>query len=90
MRPLISKHRLLVTPVVGTVSPAFTPEVCSDEVDAVFHVSLAEFLRSRNHHHMDADWNGIRYRIHFFDDGGFSIWGLTAAILIRVGYKTVV
>jgi hypothetical protein len=34
--------------------------------------------------HRDAEWQGYRYRLHFFGHQGFDVWGLTAAILITV------
>eukprot|EP00884_Botryococcus_braunii_P014051 jgi/Botrbrau1/22647/Bobra.176_1s0069.1 len=89
LRPFLSLHKLSVTPVIGVV-----PHSCRSslrpseaEVDAVFDVPLDVFLReSASHSYKDVTWRneGLPYRIHFFEYHGFTIWGLTAAIMIQV------
>eukprot|EP00850_Spirogloea_muscicola_P021667 SM000257S08651 [mRNA] locus=s257:20337:21691:- [translate_table: standard] len=126
IEPFLSKHLLLVTPVVGLLANGheFLPAPNPSEVAAVFSAPLHMFLEADRHHHDDLEWLGMPYRVHFFQhvvevphalaspaamaaagtpadmgssealatvaDAGDSskevavtIWGLTAAILIR-------
>ena len=83
----LSKHRLLVSPVVAAVRAGFTPRIASpDEVAAVFSCPLAEFLSAERHRAVDLPQRG---RVHFFDYNDprtgrdFIIWGLTAHLLIE-------
>jgi coenzyme A diphosphatase NUDT7 len=82
-----------VTPVVGIVPAqcraALRP--AEAEVDAVFDVPLDVFLRESSAHSVkDVQWRGtgLPYRLHFFEYEGFTIWGLTAAIMIQVIHQT--
>lgn len=55
------------------------------EVNAVFDMPLAAFLEDvPSHTHKDAEWQGIKYRLHYFEYNDFLVWGLTAAMLIQV------
>lgn len=83
--PFISKHKLSVTPVIGRLmtTNALTPN--ASEVNAVFDMPLAAFLEDvPSHTYKDADWQGIKYRLHYFQYNNFIVWGLTAAMLIQV------
>ncbi|DBB13087.1 TPA: hypothetical protein ACH3X3_005816 [Trebouxia sp. C0006] len=83
--PFISKHKLSVTPVIGKIKTmkALTPN--PSEVNAVFDMPLAAFLEDvPSHTSKDAEWQGIQYRLHYFEYNNFLVWGLTAAILIQV------
>ncbi|DBA78793.1 TPA: hypothetical protein ACH3X1_008689 [Trebouxia sp. C0004] len=74
-----------VTPVIGKIRTmkALTPN--PSEVNAVFDMPLAAFLEDvPSHTYKDAEWQGIKYRLHFFEYNNFLVWGLTAAILIQV------
>lgn len=62
---------------------ALTPN--PSEVNAVFDMPLAAFLEDvPSHTYKDAEWQGIKYRLHYFEYNDFLVWGLTAAILIQV------
>ncbi len=50
----------------------------------MFDVPLSLFLGTKGHSSRDITWQDVRYRIHSFQHEGQTIWGLTAAILIRV------
>ena len=92
LRPVLSKHGLVVTPVVCTLPRGHRrPCPTSEEVDLVFQAPLRIFnsecasttYRSEQYVHNDTP-----YTVHFFeyDDGTQThvIWGLTAHILIEV------
>ena len=74
-----------VTPVIGKIKTmkALTPN--SSEVNAVFDMPLAAFLEDvPSHTYKDAEWQGIKCRLHYFEYNNFLVWGLTAAILIQI------
>ena len=76
---------LQVTPVIGRLvtTQALTPN--PSEVNAVFDMPLAAFLEDvPSHTYKDAEWQGIKYRLHYFEYNDFLVWGLTAAMLIQV------
>ena len=76
---------LQVTPVIGKIKTmkALTPN--PSEVNAVFDMPLAAFLEDvPSHTHKDAEWLGLKYRLHYFEYNNFLVWGLTAAMLIQV------
>ncbi|KAJ3274980.1 hypothetical protein HDU76_010660, partial [Blyttiomyces sp. JEL0837] len=89
--PLVSKHQLLVTPIVGLITqdpskPPISFLLNPDEVEHVFKVPLEFFLSGNCHRHMQF---GV-WRAHGFDwndpEHGrtFLIFGLTAAILVNI------
>jgi len=82
--PMLSKHSLSVKPIVATVPATFQPVPNADEVSDVFSMPLHAFLEAENHSHRDAVWGDVPYRLHFFRHEEFTVWGLTAAILINV------
>jgi hypothetical protein len=85
--PVLSKHCLSVTPVVGVLSEETVNRLvpCPSEVDAIFTVPLYYFLEDNpRHSHRDATQGDFTYRIHHFSHYIYDIWGLTAGILIKV------
>ena len=80
----ISKHGLLVTPVVAWIPATFAPAASAAEVAAVFWAPLDVFLDAEGHSAHDMVWGGLEQRMHTFAYGGHRIWGLTASILIHV------
>jgi coenzyme A diphosphatase NUDT7 len=89
LEPLFTKRLLRVVPVVCIFKDkdAFKPVLNPDEVEELFDAPLKMFLKDENRRAEDREWQGIKYLLHFFDytkdDTKYSIWGLTAAILIR-------
>lgn len=85
--PVLSLHRLSVTPVVATISRATYDALrpSPDEVAAIFSVPLATFLEDHPRHtYWDAEMGRHQYRVHSFVHGPHRVWGLTAGILIRI------
>ena len=80
--PLLSIHRLSVTPVVGVVPAACVPglRAAEAEVAAIFDAPLARFLGSAGHMQRDQPWvhgpaPGVRFRLHYFEHGQLGpIW----------------
>lgn len=96
--PVLSKHFLSVTAVIGTVSEATRRSVRpnAEEVEHVFSVPLRTFLTSGpRYSYRDVYWEpaGVPYRLHSWihtdQENGVDhvVWGLTAAILIMAAQK---
>ncbi|KAJ1268177.1 hypothetical protein BS78_07G116900 [Paspalum vaginatum] len=85
----LSKHLLVVVPVVGILSDiqVFKPVLNVAEVDAIFDVPLEMFLKDENRTSDDLEWMGQAFTVHHFgyEKGNkkYIIWGLTAGILIH-------
>ncbi|TVU06408.1 hypothetical protein EJB05_49621 [Eragrostis curvula] len=85
----LSKHLLVVVPVVGILSDiqAFKPVLNVAEVDDIFDVPLEMFLKDENRTSEELEWMGQAFTLHRFsyDKGNqkYIIWGLTAGILIH-------
>ncbi|XP_040383088.1 nudix hydrolase 15, mitochondrial-like, partial [Oryza brachyantha] len=85
----LSKHLLVVVPVVGILSDieAFKPVLNADEVDSIFDVPLEMFLKDEKRTSEEREWMGQEFTIHYFNyekgSEKYVIWGLTAGILIH-------
>ncbi|KAL2635741.1 hypothetical protein R1flu_007220 [Riccia fluitans] len=92
LEPLLSKHLVGVIPVIGLLDAMrnYNPKPNPGEVESVFEAPLEMFLKaSVNYRSREREMLGVRFRVHFFDyttpaGQEFTIWGLTAGILIRV------
>ena len=92
--PVMSKHGLVVTPVLAYITAQMAAETVASEleVEAIFSPPLTLFTRVGDdsvHRSMAVEHQGETIRMHFFayDDplaGSFTIFGLTAAILVQV------
>jgi len=93
LSPIVSRNLVLVTPVVGLVSPmAIQTLVASEgEVGRIFHCPLHMFVGLQGVSHR-LQWNGLEFsvpewRVALSDAApGVTarIWGLSAKILVRV------
>ncbi|BAF23590.1 Os08g0376200, partial [Oryza sativa Japonica Group] len=85
----LSKHLLVVVPIVGILSDieAFKPVLNVDEVDDIFDVPLEMFLKDENRTSEEREKMGQTFTIHYFnyekENQKYLIWGLTARILIH-------
>ncbi|KAM0906140.1 hypothetical protein ACQ4PT_017074 [Festuca glaucescens] len=85
----LSKHLLVVVPIVGILSDihAFKPVLNADEVDDIFDVPLEMFLKDEGRRSEEREWMGQAFTLHHFDyekgNKKYVIWGLTAGILIH-------
>lgn len=88
--PILSKHFLLVTPVIAILPDkrAYIPALNPDEVEAVFDVPLKMFIKGENLRVEELPWNGGMYMMHTYDydinGNKYIIWGLTSEILVTV------
>lgn len=70
-----------VVPVVGLVTPPLTLKIDPIEVEEVFEVPLAFFLRQENRQLMSREYNGRRRHFYAYPFGNYFIWGATAGML---------
>ncbi|RCV30863.1 hypothetical protein SEVIR_6G100400v4 [Setaria viridis] len=85
----LSKHLLVVVPVIGILSDiqAFIPVLNVAEVDEIFDVPLEMFLKDENRTSEEREKMGQAFTVHYFTytkgNQKYLIWGLTARILIH-------
>ena len=85
----LSKHLLVVVPIVGILSDieGFKPVLNIHEVDDIFDVPLEMFLKDENRRSEERERMGQVFTIQYFDyekeNRKYVIWGLTARILIH-------
>ncbi|KAE8792242.1 nudix hydrolase 15, mitochondrial [Hordeum vulgare] len=85
----LSKHLLVVVPIVGILSDieGFKPVPNIHEVDDIFDVPLEMFLKDENRRSEERERMGQVFTIQYFDyekeNRKYVIWGLTARILIH-------
>ncbi|GAA0141807.1 phosphatase [Lithospermum erythrorhizon] len=90
LEPIVSKKRMIVTPVIGILGnkDAYSPVANAAEVENIFDAPLEMFLKDENRRETEQVWMGQNYLLHFFDyeveNKKFVIWAMTAGILIRV------
>ncbi|XP_010529183.1 PREDICTED: nudix hydrolase 11 isoform X2 [Tarenaya hassleriana] len=92
LEPFITKRGMSVAPVIGflTEKEAFKPDPNTAEVEEIFDAPLEMFLKNENRRAEEREHEGQRYLLHYFDykpedkQKNFTIWALTAGILIRV------
>ena len=75
----ISDYRVL--PVVGLVRPPERWIVDPSEVAEVFTLPLSVALDPERYRQREAERGGERFKLHYLDWQGHSIWGLTAAMM---------
>jgi hypothetical protein len=81
------QNGVLVTPVVGVLSPRFSLKNVHPnprEVADVFSVPLTLFLSDANHGYEDRMYGELKARVHFFRNAKHPVWGLTAHVLIDI------
>eukprot|EP00127_Corallochytrium_limacisporum_P006950 Clim_evm4s239 gene=Clim_evmTU4s239 len=87
LHPMISKERLVVTPIVAQIPSDFEPNINEDEVESAFETPLREFLNPNRHSVRQSMWHGRSVGIHFFEfhmpNDKYVVWGLTASVLME-------
>ena len=81
---ILSLHYYLVTPYVGLIPPDFVPVPNTDEIESVFKVPLAFFMKSENHWSEEKKIFTTPVLVHHFEFQGYDIWGLTAKLIFRL------
>ena len=81
---ILSLHYYLVTPYVGLIPSDFVPLPNTDEIESVFKVPLAFFMKSENHWSEEKKILEFTVLVHHFEYKGYDIWGLTAKLIFRL------
>ena len=81
---ILSLHYYLVTPYVGLIPSDFVPLPNNDEIESVFKVPLAFFMKSENHWSEEKKILAFPVLVHHFEYQGYDIWGLTAKLIFRL------
>ena len=81
---ILSIHYHLVTPYVGLIPPDFVPVPNIDEIESVFKVPLAFFMKSENHWSEEKKIFASPVLVHHFEYHDYDIWGLTAKLIFRL------
>jgi 8-oxo-dGTP pyrophosphatase MutT (NUDIX family) len=84
MRPLVTRTGIQVTPCVGMLEQAARLTPNPEEIDAVFEAPLAFFADPDELHFDVFDYGGRRRRVPRFQWREYSVWGITAAILVKL------
>lgn len=75
-----------ITPFVGFIASAFTPQVCESEVAEVFEAPLGFLMNPLNHELQPRGSRGAAYAIPY---EGYDIWGATAAMLRNLSERLI-
>ena len=81
---ILSLHYYLVTPYIGLIPSDFVPLPNTDEIESVFKVPLAFFMKSENHWSEEKKILSFPVLVHHFEYQGYDIWGLTAKLIFRL------
>lgn len=71
----------VISPVVGVIPPDYPFQPNASEIDTLIRLPLESFLEPGVLRETEADYNGLKYTLHFYDVGGHTVWGATARIL---------
>ena len=84
MTPLVTRTGIQVTPCVGLLQRAAELRPNPEELDSVFRAPV-EYFAAREQLSFDRfDYGGRERRVPRYEYGEYSIWGITAAILVRL------
>ena len=81
---ILSLHYYLVTPYVGLIPSDFVSIPNTGEIESVFKVPLAFFMKSENHWSEEKKTFAFPVLVHHFEYQGYDIWGLTAKLIFRL------
>jgi 8-oxo-dGTP pyrophosphatase MutT (NUDIX family) len=79
-----SRQGVKVQPLVGLVDSALDFRPCSEELDAVFKVPVALFYDKSASIMHSFEMNGSFVEMPAFKFQEFTIWGLTAAMIVKI------
>lgn len=86
--PMItSRYGLSVLPFVGLIPTGLKLTPNLDELDRIFKVPLDYFAEPGRLGVRQVERDGLRYHCPSFHYGEYEVWGLTAAILLRLVYR---
>jgi 8-oxo-dGTP pyrophosphatase MutT (NUDIX family) len=81
--PMVTRFGVKVTPVVAIVAHDIALAANPDEIDSIFRVPLAFFLRDERTRTDKGTVNGHAVAVPCWHWDGYEIWGVTAIILVN-------
>ncbi|MCZ6828162.1 MAG: CoA pyrophosphatase [Gammaproteobacteria bacterium] len=84
MAPLTTRSEIQVTPCVGVLTQPVQFRVNPDELDAVFTVPLEFCSRPDSLQLDEVSYRGRLRRLPRYDYQQYTIWGITAAMLVQL------
>ena len=81
--PMVTRFGVKVTPVVGIIAPDIILTPNPDELDSIFRVPLAFFLRDERMRTDRGSVNGHSVAVPCWNWQGYEIWGVTAIIIVN-------
>ncbi|HSC75952.1 MAG TPA: CoA pyrophosphatase [Pseudomonadales bacterium] len=86
--PMVTRFGVKVTPVVGIIAPDIVLTPNPDELDSIFRVPLAFFLRDERMRTDRGTVNGHSVAVPCWqwqsDEKSYEIWGVTAIIIVNL------
>ena len=76
-----------VTPFVGILKDGFTVTINEDEVAEVFSVPLLFFCEEKNCQRRSTNYQGKNVNYYVYEYKGYTIWGVTAEIIVKLVKK---
>ncbi len=84
MPPLVTRTGIQVTPCVGLLKSPVSLTPNPEELSEVFDVPVSFFASAEELHFDRLDYAGHERMVPRYEWGEYSIWGITAAILVRL------
>lgn len=82
--PMVTRFGVKVTPVVGIIAPDTVLTPNPDELDSIFRVPLAFFMRDERLRTDRGTVNGHAVAVPCWNWQGYEIWGVTAIIIVNL------
>jgi len=82
LKPIVARSNLNVVPYVGIIDRNLDLQPTSDELDSVFRAPLSFFMDEGNISSYRHNFNGTEVCFPGFVYEGYTIWGLTAYIIV--------
>ena len=82
LKPIVARSNLNVVPYVGIIDTNLDLQPTSDELDSVFRTPLRYFMDEKNITPYLHKFNGQEFSFPGFVYEGYTIWGLTAYIIV--------
>lgn len=82
--PMVTRFGIKVTPVVGIIAPDVPLTPNPDELDSIFRVPLAFFVRDERLRTDRGTVNGHAVAVPCWHWQGYEIWGVTAIIIVNL------
>lgn len=73
-----------VTVYVGEFGQPYELAPNPAEIDAIIQTPLTDFIDDSLYRQEQAEWQGLKFPMHYFDIQGHNVWGATAYMLVEL------